>query len=88
MTSMTKPQKATDTISSPRASRTNTAPPMSKSVPHTKPRLEIFHQGGYFPSLPSTAPGSHFQPKHPEEHQGSGDEQEYAKEGTQSDINS
>src|SRR5215212_1564743 len=35
--SMTKPQKTFDTMSSPRASRTNTAPAMNKSVPHTSP---------------------------------------------------
>ena len=36
-TSMTKPQKTFDTISSPKASRINTAPAMTKSVPHTNP---------------------------------------------------
>jgi hypothetical protein len=36
-TSITKPQKTFETISSPRASRTNTAPPMNNSVPHTSP---------------------------------------------------
>ena len=82
---MTKPQKASDTISSPRASSTNTAPAMNKSVPHTSPDWRYSIRAATSPP-PSTAPGSHLQPKYPEEHQGSGDEQEYAEEGIQSDL--
>src|SRR5687767_7845920 len=87
-TSMTKPQKAFDTISSPSASRTNTAPPMNNSVPHTSPDWRYSIRAATSPPSPPTGPGGHFQPKHPEEHQGSGDKQEYAEEGTQSDFKS
>jgi hypothetical protein len=58
---------------------------MNNSVPHTNPDWRYSIRAAISPP-PPTGSGSHLQPEYPKQHQSSGDDEEYAKEGAQSDV--